>query len=263
LVGAAGVEADLHGDVDEIGGLGPDMLGLHGVLVGAERGDALFGLVTLVVVVVAVHVLEEGLELGGFAPVALKVLRGPGDLALHPLAGGSLLGVGDGGEEVAGCLAGRAGPALALEEGPGCRCRAEVDLAAGVQHGDLVEGVVDGLAGLVHSDGVGVGANVGRHSQGVHKLQRAGRVQATSTVVPRRDGRSRNHHLGNADTLPLAARHAADVIVADLGVVRVRQPKHGHVHPGDVLAVLIPLHVLDAFLGCPTRGGKLQRLADP
>lgn len=98
--------------------------------------------------------LQRG-KLGRRPPVPLKVLWGTGHLVFHAGPGLALDGVGDGGQEVAGGLARRAVPALALEEGLRVLGGAKVDLAAFVEDGGLVEEVVDGLAGLVDGDGLG------------------------------------------------------------------------------------------------------------
>ena len=69
--------------------------------------------------------------------------------------------VGDGRQEITSGLTRGAVPALALKEGLGHGCWTKVDLPTFVQHGGLVEFVVDGLTGLVDGDSMCVVAHGG------------------------------------------------------------------------------------------------------
>ena len=86
---------------------------------------------------------------------------------------------------------------------------------------------------------------------------RDGGHKAFVPIVPSTDGRSGYHHLGDTNSFPFAAGDAPDIVVADLGVVRVRQAAHSHDDLGDVFAEVRAGHALVPILGRPRSSGEL------
>lgn len=106
----------------------------------------------------------------------------------------------------------------------------KVDLPALVEHEDLVEEVVCALGRLVDGHGAGAAKHVRLQPQRFAKLNRVGRVEAAGGIIPALERRAGQRGLGNRHSLPFAARHAADVLVADARICRVADSVHGHDH---------------------------------
>ncbi|KAH8711604.1 hypothetical protein HC256_008418 [Beauveria bassiana] len=262
LVGAAGVCLDLHPGADEVGRLGTDVAGLHGVFALAQLRHAVLLVAAAKLAIVRVNLGEQRAAVRRLQPGLFKVLGRARHLVFEALPRLPLARVGDGGEKVARRLPRRAVPAHVLKVALGLARGAKVDLPALVQHRRLVKQVVDGLARLVNGHGAHGVANLRHRPQALHKLERRGRVEAARAIVPRANRRARQQHLGDAHAFALAARHAAHKVVADFGVVRVAQPKRRHDHLDHVLCVLLARHALDALLRRPHRRRKLERLPD-
>jgi len=104
---------------------------------------------------------------------------------------------------------------------------------------DLVELLVDALAGLVERDERRHLVDVGEDAQRLGVVESGRGVETASRVVPRGDARPGRHHLGDRDALALAARDAAHEGVADLGVARVRDAEHAQEELHDLLVELL------------------------
>jgi hypothetical protein len=108
-----------------------------------------------------------------------------------------------------------------------------------VEDHDLVELLVDTLAGLVERDKGGLLHDVGQKAEGLGIVESGRCVETTSRVVPRSEDTASAPHLGDRDTLPLSARDTAHEGVADDGVGGVLDVEHGEEELEHFLAELL------------------------
>lgn len=125
-------------------------------------------------------------------PVLLKLTGRARNFALHTLASNTFLGVCDRSQEVTGGLAWRTLPAHVDKVLFGLTAWTEEDLMSFVQHDDLVEDIVNCLRGLIDCNRMAAPSQARRNSQCFDKFQCAGRIQASSAVVPCTNGGSRD-----------------------------------------------------------------------
>ncbi len=92
---------------------------------------------------------------------------------------------------------------------------AEEDLAAFVQHDSLVEEIIGALGSLVDGDARGAAEQLRLQPQRAAELDRVGAVETSGAVVPALERGAGERRLGDGNTLPLATRDTADVLVAD------------------------------------------------
>ena len=178
------------------------------------------------------HLGVEAVEVGGVLAAdvagAVGLLEGVGgarDAVLPARTDLALVSVDDRGQELGRRAARRAVKAEALEVGLGLGGRTVVGAAALVDEHDLVEEVVQALAGLVQGDEGGDVGHVGKGAQALDVLERRARVEPPGRVVPALRAGLGDHGLGDGDALLLAAGDASDHGVADLGVQRVLDPE--------------------------------------
>ena len=265
-VAAQPLEAALHADAD---------LAPHGERVGrahalrarllrlARRDEALQRLAADgVLEVEGVDGVHEPRVVGALLPARHELVGRAWRGGLEARAHHALGGAGQRGQEVGGGLALRAGEAQPDEEGLGLGGGAKVDLAPLVQHGDLVEDVVDALRGLVDGQAGGGAVELGRQAQGAAELEGVGAVEAAGAVVPALQRAAAERGLGDADALALAAADAAHEVVADLGVLGVAQAERGHDHVLHVLGVHVTADAREAVGRRARLGRELERLAD-
>lgn len=219
-------EVDLLSIGQREGRLQPLALGLLRPLGGAEGLGV--GAVDRVGRLVLLDIGLQSLVMRAGLPRRRELVGSPGDAALEALPDNALKGARHGGEEVGRGGAGRALEAEVDEVLLGLVSAAKEDLPALVQHNGLVEQVVGTLGRLIDGNTGGAAKQLGLQAESLAELDGVGAVQTTGTVVPALERRTREGSLGDGDALPLTARHATHVLVADAGVDGVADAEHGH-----------------------------------
>jgi hypothetical protein len=88
--------------------------------------------------------------------------------------------------------------------------------------------IVDRLRGLVDGNDGSRATQVGRESQGPHKLEGSGRIEASRGVVPALDWTLTQGGLGDTDPLALTTTDTTDEVVANRGIQSMGQAERGH-----------------------------------
>ena len=235
-----GTGDDLTGEADCVGRRLGNVLRLallHGTLELLRVGKVGF----LNVLFVGSHVFEESLVVRRAPEGLLEFFGSLGCAAFPAWAETTLHGIGDGSQEIRSGLSGGTLEAKVDEVLLGLACGTHEDLAARIDHQDLVHHVVNSLTSLVKSDKRSAVRNISHDSQrsGVVKSSRC--IETSGRVIPGNDSGFGSQCFGDGNTLPFTSRDTADVLVTNHGVLGVRDTEHLHECSGDDIDLLTGL----------------------
>ena len=192
---------------------------------GTERFliTLLLGLLTLVLLQRANHVAVKS----GGAERVLESLRVRGNIGGRTSKGElTFVGISATGQVVGGTLTGKRLVTEGLEVRTSFRSRSKIDLAALIDHEDLVEEVVDTLTGLVEGDESGLAEDVCHDSQGLDEIECGTGIQSTGGIIPGLNPSAGSHHLSDRNPLTFTATDTTNEGIADERLFGVRDVEH-------------------------------------
>ncbi|KAH3677160.1 hypothetical protein WICPIJ_009029 [Wickerhamomyces pijperi] len=219
-------------------------------------------LITVGLALVLLNLFQKFSVQGRLSPSLFEIIGGLWSSVLEPRSHNTALHIGDSSQVLSGGLSSWTFEPQVNEVLLSCFSLPKEHLTTFVQHQHLVETFVDGLTSLVNGDKGNRLGQVGGGSDSLGILQGSGSIEPSGGVVPTVNSTLSRHGFSNGHSLSLTTRNTTDVIVTNLGVESMRQPKDRGVQVSVGGDVGLSGGIVDTGVRRLTTDGESQRLVN-